>query len=130
MKPGVTLQQAHADVQAMTVGLGGGKKFNFNLLPVSDYIVGDVRPALVALLIAVTLVLLIAATNVANLTLVRAAARTKEISIRTALGANRWRIIRQLPTESLLLAVAGGVLGALGAMWGVDLLRKLAPRNE
>ena len=129
LKPGVTLQQAYTDVRAMKIGLGGGKQFNFNLLPVNDYIVGDVRPALVALLIAVTLVLLIAATNVANLTLARAAARSKEISIRTALGANRWRIIRQLLSESLLLAVAGGVLGALGARWGVDLLRNLAPQG-
>jgi putative ABC transport system permease protein len=129
LKPGVTLQQANADVRTMKIGLGGGKNFNFNLLPVNDYIVGNVRPALVALLVAVTLVLLIAAANVANLTLLRATARNKEISIRIALGANRRRIIRQLLTESLLLSVAGGVLGVLGARWGVDVLRSLAPQD-
>jgi putative ABC transport system permease protein len=129
LKPGVTLQQANADVRTMKIGLSGGKNVNFNLLPVNDYIVGNVRPALVALLIAVTLVLLIAAANVANLTLLRATARNKELSIRIALGANRWRIVRQLLTESLLLAIAGGLLAVLGARWGIDLLRNLAPRD-
>ena len=128
LKPGVTVRQAHADTRAMKSSFDG-QNFDFNVLPVNDYVVGDVRPALVALLIAVTLVLLIAAVNVANLTLVRAAARLKEISIRTALGAGRGRIIRQLLTESLLLALLGGMLGTLGATWGIDLLVKLAPEG-
>jgi putative ABC transport system permease protein len=128
LKPGITVQQAVADTRAVKSGFDSGN-FDFNILPVNEYVVGEVRPALVALLVAVTLVLLIAAVNVANLTLVRTAARVKEISIRTALGAGRWRIIRQLLTESLLLALLGGLLGTLGAVWGIDLLVKLAPED-
>ena len=128
LKPGVLIEQARADSKIMTSSFDRGN-FNFNFLPVNDFIVGDVKPALVALLIAVTLVLLIAAVNVANLTLVRAASRVKEISIRTALGASRAHIIRRLLTESLLLAIAGGALGTLCAVWGVSLLVKFAPEN-
>jgi putative ABC transport system permease protein len=128
LKPDVKIPQARAEVQTMTSSLEN-QHFNFNVLPVNDYIVGDVRPALLALLVAVTLVLLIAAVNVANLTLVRAASRVKELSIRTALGASRGRIIRRLLTESLLLAIAGGALGALCAVWGTSLLIRLAPEN-
>jgi len=128
LKPGVKIPQARAEIQTMTTRFAS-KHFNFNVLRVNDYIVGDVRPALVALLVAVTLVLLIAAVNVANLTLVRAASRAKEISIRTALGASRGRIIRRLLTESLLLAIAGGGLGTLIAVWGVSLLVRFAPEN-
>lgn len=129
IKPGISIEQARAELYAMTSSFWVGDNFNFNLLPIDDYFVGNVRAALVALLIAVTLVLLIAAANVANLSLVRATGRTKEISIRTALGASRWRIIRQLLTESLLLAIAGGSLGAFSAVWGIDLLRKLGPAD-
>lgn len=128
LKPGVTLQQGRAEIQTFKSSFSGDK-FDFNLLPVNDYLVGDVRLALVALLVAVTLVLLIAAVNVANLTLVRAEARVREISIRTALGASRGHIFRQSLTESLLLTIAGGVVGALLAMWGVDLLLRLAPEG-
>jgi predicted permease len=128
LKPGVQIQQARAESQAMKSTFGN-YNLDFNVLPVNEFIFGDVRPALVALLVAVTLVLLIAAVNVANLTLVRGASQLKEISIRTALGASRGRIIRRLLTESLLLAIAGAVFGTLCAFWGVSALVQFAPEN-
>jgi putative ABC transport system permease protein len=127
LNPGVTLDQARAEANSLKSSFEG--EFDLNLLPVNEFIVGDVQLALLVLLGAVTLVLLIAAVNVANLLLVRSAARMKEISIRAALGAGRARIIRQLLTESLLLAFAGGLLGLLLASWGGDLLLKMAPEG-
>jgi putative ABC transport system permease protein len=131
LNPQVTLAAAQTEMAGIQSALNRQHPENrpkgISLVPEADAVVGEMRRGLFILLGAVGLVLLIACANLLNLLLAKATVRNKEISVRTALGATRWRIVRQLLTESLMLAAAGAVAGLALAMWGIKLLTALAP---
>jgi putative ABC transport system permease protein len=134
LKPGVTLQQAREDMQRVNAGLTVAypdinANIKSDILTLKDEISGEMRSVLLVLLGAVVFVLLIACVNVANLLLARSTARQREFSVRAALGAGHARIVRQLLTESLLLALIGGSLGLLLAKWGTAAAIAAVPRS-
>ncbi len=137
LKPGVSLSQAQAEMDTITARLrhdypdayppNGG--LTFSIVPLADQVVGDVRRSLFILLGSVGFVLLIACANVANLQLSRAVGRQREIGVRMALGASRARIVRQLLTESILLALCGGALGIVICFWSIHWIHVLGTRS-
>ena len=123
LKPGVTVEQARADMDSVAQQLAAAypvadKDTGITVMTLKDSMVAEIRPFLLMLMVAVGFVLLIACVNVANLSLARSMGRSREFAIRTALGAGTMRVLRQLLTESVLLAAAGGALGLLLAIWG------------
>lgn len=135
LKDGVTIEQAQADISAIAARLEkaypeSNSKVGVKVTELLENQVGEYRQSLKLLFAAVAVVLLIGCANLANLLAARGAARSREFAIRIAIGASRWQIVRQLLIESLVLAVAGGLLGLCFAAWGRDLLVALSPHDS
>jgi len=133
-KRGVTLAAARADLASIARFLQhtypvSNTHHDIDAFPLSREIAGPTRPALLALLVSVFLLLAIASVNVANMLLSRATARQREIAVRAALGAGRWRLIRQLMIESVVLSLIGGALGVVAAAGGVEIIRRFGPAD-
>jgi putative ABC transport system permease protein len=134
LKPGASLEQASAEMRSVAMRIEKqypdiASGWSTKVIPLRNQLIGDIGPTLWTLLGAVVFVLLIACANVANLLLARAGSREKEIALRTALGANPMRLVRQLLTESVLLGLAGGLLGVALAAWGISILEEFGPVN-
>jgi putative ABC transport system permease protein len=132
MKPGVTVERASNDIKTITEQIARdypdqASRLGAYALSLSDELSGESRRPLIVLLVAVAFVLLIASANLANLLLSRAIGRSKEVAVRTALGASGKRLVRQLLTESVLLSIAGGVAGVVVAVWSFEFLKQLIP---
>src|SRR5881396_1346147 len=137
LAPGTSLAQAQAEIESINAQMrrehpnnyGKDNSFGGDALPLHDLAVGGMRPALLILLSAVFLVLLIACANLTTMLLARAAAREREMAIRVALGAGPLRLLKQVLTESVLLALIGGAAGVLLALWGVELLKAISAQT-